>query len=74
MCEGPWRAHSRKGEFPKASNLCTAPTDQDYTAPEKGNDVHCATNGEHCLRTVVNGELPQAEVEARGFVWRSGHS
>jgi len=72
---------------------CAWAVPQDFTAPERDNEVHCFEGGENCLakskehstRQEVTAKMPalqkrrselwsRAEVERRGFVWKSNSS
>ncbi|CAJ1339087.1 unnamed protein product [Effrenium voratum] len=60
---------------------CSWAVPQDYTAPEKENEVHCFEGGENCKakKSADGGPRPRelwgrAEVEKRGFAWRKNSS
>jgi cathepsin X len=60
---------------------CAWAVPKDFTAPERGNDVHCSVSGQ-CDDAAQGTELPERKsellsreaVEQRGFVWRGNSS
>lgn len=62
---------------------CAWATVKDFTAPEKGNDIHCTLAGKcdgvATHQAEVNNErktelLSRVEIEKKGFVWRGNSS